>query len=206
MPATQPAAPANTDGFWDEIQSDEKTPQQVYAEETVKKEPPTHAKATSYAIDRLARGATPARVLEELREQGVGPEESERIVEELQDGKGGPQNDYNSKVGMAFWGLSTPGGLSLIAGIVVIILMFVRDDMGRADYIAYIVLTVFLFFIGIGSIATSIMLQNRFKPARYIAFFFAILFLCGSPLHIVCGVCAIISLCSSDMTKYLNRK
>ncbi len=204
-------APANTDGFWDEIKSDTKTPQEIYAEQTAKKEPPSPAKAISYAIDRLAKGATPALVYDELRELGVGPEESERIVEDLQEGKkgsikGGPRSSHSSKVGMAFWGLSTPGGLSLIGGILMVVLMFMRDDLDRVEVYTFIAMIVYLFVVGIGAIATSVLLQNRFKPARYIGFFFAILSLCGSPLHMICGVCALISLSSSDMTSYLNGK
>lgn len=205
-----PAA-TNHDGFWDDIGPKVKTPQEIYEAETAKPEPLAPNKATSYAIDRLARGAAPAVVFSELRAKGVGPEEAERIVEDLQEGKkrsikGGAQHSHNSKVGMAFWGLSVPGGLSLLGGIVLVVLIFMRENLESTQLALLIGLTAYMFVMGIGSIATSVMLQNKFKPARYFGFFFAILYLCGSPLHLICGVCALISLSSGDMTEYLNEK
>ena len=54
---------------------------------------------------------------------------------------------------------------------------------------------------------TAVLLQNRFKPARYIGFFFAILSVCSCSLpNMICGVCALISLSSGDMTEYLNEE
>lgn len=207
--ASSAPAAANDDGFWDEIASPA-TSQEIQAAATTKKEPLAGNQATSYAIDRLGRGAAPALVFNELREKGVGLEEAERIVEDLQDGKGslkgGAGHSHNSKVGMAFWGLSVPGGISLVAAIILVVLCFLRENLEQSELVVLIVLTVYMFVMGIGSIATSVMLQNKFKPARYIGFFFAILYLCGSPLHIICGVCALISLSSGDMTEYLNEK
>lgn len=204
--SSAPAAPANNDGFWDEIKSAEKTPQEIYAAETAKKEPPSPAKATSYAIDRLARGAAPARVFEELRQQGVGPEESERIVEELQEGRKGGGASHNSKVGMAFWGLSVPGVLNMIGGIVVCLIPFVRET-DQAELIGLIIIGAIVICLGLGSLMTSVMLQNRVKAARYVGFMFAILYVCSCSIpSMVCGVCALISLSSGDMTEYLNEE
>ncbi|HJN11480.1 MAG TPA: hypothetical protein QF564_22555 [Pirellulaceae bacterium] len=207
-----PSAPsaANGDGFWDEIESPVKTPQAIYAAENEKKETLSPPQATSYAINRLARGAAPGSVYDELREKGVGHDESERIVEDLQDGKKrrikGGAPSHNSKVGMAFWGLATPGWLSILGAIIVLVLMFVRE-YDRVELILLIVFDVVLVCMGIGHIMTAVLLQNRFKPARYIGFFFAILSVCSCSLpNMICGVCALISLSSGDMTEYLNEE
>ena len=85
--ASSAPSASNEDGFWDEIKSDEKTPQEIYEESQAKPKAFSPTQATSYAINRISKGAAPGVVYDELREKGVGPEESERIVEDLQEGK-----------------------------------------------------------------------------------------------------------------------
>jgi DNA-directed RNA polymerase subunit RPC12/RpoP len=209
-----PVAPssANADGFWNEIKSKEKTPQQIYDEEQAEPEPFSPTQATSFAINQISKGVSAGVVYDELREKGVGPEESERIVEDLQDGKKrrirGTAPKHNSKVGMAFWGLSVPGWLSILIAIGLVVLIFAREHE-KEQVIGLIVgisITSFIGIIGIGSVTTSMLLKKRFKPARYAGFFFAVMWLCGGPLHLACAIAALISLSSSDMTKYLNEQ
>jgi hypothetical protein len=85
--ASSAPSATNDDGFWDEIEPNKKTPQEIYAEEQAGPEPFSPTQATSFAISRISKGATPETVYDELREKGVGPEESERIVEDLMEGK-----------------------------------------------------------------------------------------------------------------------
>lgn len=77
------------DGFWDEIKPSAASPFQAPGGGSVvpvlspKKAIPTPAKATSYAIERSARGASSNQIRDELAEMGLGPEECMRIVETL---------------------------------------------------------------------------------------------------------------------------
>ena len=84
--ASSAPSAADDDGFWDEIEPNKKTPQEIYEEEQGGPEPFSPTQATSFAIDRISRGVSPGVVYDELREKGVGPEESERIVEDLHEG------------------------------------------------------------------------------------------------------------------------
>lgn len=161
--AAATSAAANDDGFWDDIKPSTPSPSPFYDPSSglaapvqpAKKEIPTPAKATSYAIERSARGASSSQIRQELADMGVGPEESMRIVETLhgRDGRarqsrgGGRTSELPEGLGHIGFGC-----LLFFGGGIVTVGTYLMAEEGGRFVLAFgpIIWGIIHIFIGIG--------------------------------------------------------
>jgi len=165
--ATVTSAPANDDGFWDDLKPPEPTPFQapgtgfVAPQPSPKKEIPSPAKATSFAIERSARGASSNQIRQELADLGVGPEESLRIVETLHGRDGRAKS--SSRGGGGGGGLPDGVGhigfgcLLFFGGVAVTVGSFLLAEEGGRFVLAFgpVIWGIIHIFVGIGKSLSS---------------------------------------------------
>ena len=180
---------SNDDGFWDEIEPNKKTPQEIYAEEQAGPEPFSPTEATSYAINRISRGVAPGVVYDELREKGVGPEESERIVEDLHEGdkgriKGSKKREVRDATGgptfvdqklsipailfsfegriprRVYWGVSFAfSGVGIVLNVVLVVLLAVFG--GEPPMVALVIVGIVLVLLYLPMLWISLAVQVK---------------------------------------------
>jgi hypothetical protein len=108
-------------------------------------------------------------------------------------------------VKMATYGLAIPGALSCVLAILCV-LMVLTGDTDRFGRVLGLLIAPAHLFVGIGAITVAMLLQQRVAIARPIGFVIAVLLLCGSPLHFVCGMIALVGLSSSETRDFVAQR
>jgi hypothetical protein len=105
-------------------------------------------------------------------------------------------------VKMACNGLGGAGALSCVLAIVCVLMLLSSDTDSFGKGLVLLIAPAHL-LIGIGAITVAVMLQKRVAAALPFGFVIAVLLLCGSPVHLICGIIALVGLSSGEMSAYL---
>ena len=114
------------------------------------------------------------------------------------------QKNVPPAVNTACWGLAMPGAISIVIAIVGVICL--AAGARPADWSNTVIFVILGYHViaGIGACAVSFMIAQRIVIGRYLGFVVAVIYLCGSPLHMIAGIAALVGLASAEMTEFME--